>query len=446
MVKLQEDIKKMINDVPVPTEKLNKTVLESLNVAKKTQKPPFINKPKFLASIASIFILAIGALLLNSFLGDATTSDTPNGSILENNGDEGLQLMVREGKVKRLALESEDQNIKVFLKEGFLDNHQLALSYYIEFDDPYKKPETTNIDLELFVNNHSDGISYFSGMNTKQLMEKGDILKFYNTEGFPATSNLEIRIHKINDIEGEWSFSFTLQKENEYVDKSDPIVKEDSIGNKFAVNKAQLTPSMLMLMTRTEVKLVEPLPANSYLELSLIAIGSDGTMYPEKAQRSTSHHKDAYDQIVLERILNEKIELPRSVNAYSYKLVPYITTYKGKEVPSTSGKAYIWDNVTAPFLKGTILHLNSNIKVLDIRKDFDRTVVHYHMDPLQPVFPNIRNKETDEMYEAISFKHLPNHVEVSYPKVSNEESLEFTILDASYKVFSDLEITIDLKD
>lgn len=445
MEKLQEDVKRMVNNVHVPTDKLNQTVLESLKIGRSTKRQSFVKKQTLFASIASIFILAIGALLLPSFLESSTTANVPH-NILYNNGTEGLKMMVKEGKVNNLSLESEDQNIKVVLEEGYLDNHQLALSYYIEFKDQLSKNnETTDIELELLVNKHSDGISYFSGMNTKDLEQRGDILRFFNTKEFPPSSELEIHIHKINGIKGNWSFAFTLPKESEFIEKTSPIVKTDANENVFAVNNVQLTPSVLLLETKTDLKLKEPLPQNSYLELLLIAIGPNGTMYPEKPLRSSSK-KGAYDQIVFDRAIFEDIQLHRSINAYQYKIVPYITTYKGREVPSSNGKAYIWDSVTEPFKIGAILNLEAKIKVADIKVQSDKTIVHYEMDPLQPVFPNIRNHKTDQMYEAISFKQFSDHIEVTYPNVSNREELEFYIVDSAYKVFSDLEITIDLNE
>ncbi|WP_066300101.1 DUF4179 domain-containing protein [Bacillus sp. FJAT-29937] len=446
MEKLQDDIRKMINNVPVPAAQLDKTVQEAIKIGKSTKRQSFIKRQTIFASIASILILAIGGLLFNSFLEGTTTAGAPN-NILYNNGDEGLKLMVKEGKVKSLSLVAEDQNIKVMLEEGYMDNHQLAISYHVELSDQMrKKYDTSDIELELFVNEKSDGNSYFSGMDTKDLIEKGDILKFYNSKEFPSTSEIEMRIHKINDVEGDWSFAFTLQKESEFIEKTSPIVKEDGKGNSFAVNNVQLTPSVLLLNTRIEMKLEEALPENSYLALSLVAIGPDGVMYPEHPIRSTSGYKNAYDQMVQERTLHEKVEVARSINAHSYKIVPYITTYKGREVPSSNGKAYEWDNVTAPFMKGAILNSDSKIKVIDIAENSNGTVVQYEMDPLQPVFPSIISQETYQMYEAISFKQMPDHIEVTYPKVSHEEPLEFNMIDSTYKVFSDLQIDIDLNE
>ncbi|MEH7123634.1 DUF4179 domain-containing protein [Bacillus sp. JJ1773] len=446
MEKLQEDIRKMVNNVPVPSDQLNKTVQDGLKIGRIGKKQSFLKSQRILASIASVLIIAIGGILLNSYMTGTSTGQHAE-NILYNNGDEGLKLMVKEGKVKKLSLAAEDQNIKVMLEEAYLDNHQLAISYHVEFSDQMrKKYDTSDIELELFVNDRSDGNSYFSGMNTKDLIEKGDILKFYNSKEFPITSELEIRIKKINDVEGDWSFAFTLQKDSEYIEKTSPIVKEDELGNSFAVKEVQLTPSFLLLNTKIEMKLQEVMPDNSYLDLSLVAIGPDGVMYLEKAVRSTSSNKNAYDQIVSERILNEKVEVPRSINVHSYKIVPYISTYKGKEIPSSNGKAYMWESVTAPFMKGAILNLDSKIKVLNIIENTAGTVVHYEMDPLQPVFPRIINQKTDQLYEAISFKQLPNHIEVTYPKVSQEEPLEFNMIDSAYKVFSDLEINIDLKE
>ncbi|MCJ8008166.1 hypothetical protein ACFFF5_11055 [Lederbergia wuyishanensis] len=454
MEKLQRDIKSMVDNVAIPTDKLNKTVHTAISHARKQKKHSLFNRQHVMVSIASTFVLVIAAILFatnypkSSELAEGITSKQGIGhfsytdSIFYAVGDDGLKRMAIEGKVKNLSLESEDQKIKVILKEGFLDSHQMALSYRIEFNDEVASAlDNTTIETELLVDGISNGYSGFGGMKTKEISEKGDIFYFETSNGFPTNPELEIRIHSINEVEGNWSFTFNLQKEEEYLTKSNITSREDDSGNYFSVNNAYLTPSKLVLNTKTEITLKKAMPANSYLFMSVVALGPDGYIYLSDPLRQYSNDTSAsYDPITNDRKINEFLEIPRGISTYSYKIVPYIATYKGEKVGEYE---YKWNEITSPFSQGAILETDSRIKVAEIKNDTEETVVYYETDTLLPIFPKIIDRENDIMLDAISYKKDGKFIEVTYPKIDKPESMELLMYEATYKVFKDLEIGID---
>ncbi|MBS4198138.1 DUF4179 domain-containing protein [Bacillus sp. FJAT-49732] len=454
MEKLQRDIKSMVDNVAIPTDKLNKTVHTAISIVRKQKKHSLFNRQHVMVSIASIFVFVIVAILFatnypkSPELAEGITSKQTteyfsyDDSIFYAVGDDGLKRMAIEGRVKDLSLESEDQKIKVILKEGFLDSHQMALSYRVEFNDEVASThDNTTIETELLVDGISNGNSGFGGMKTKEIREKGDIFHFETSNDFPTNPELEVRIHSINGVQGNWSFTFNLQKEKEYIKKSSLASKEDNSGNYLSVNNAYLTPSKLVLNTKTEITLNKAMPDNSFLFMSVVALGPDGNNYLSDPLRQYSNDSGAsYDPITDNRTINEFLEISRGISTYSYKIVPFIATYKGEKVGEYG---YKWNEITSPFNQGAILETDSLIKVAEIINNTDETVVYYEMEDLLPIFPKIIDRENDIMLEALSFKKDGKFIKVTYPKISNPETLELLMYDATYKVFKELEIGID---
>ncbi|MDR4888103.1 DUF4179 domain-containing protein [Fredinandcohnia sp. QZ13] len=449
MEKLHRDIKSMVDHVSVPTEKLNETVQTALLSGKKKRKLHIFQRPNLMASVASLFILAIGGILFSSFyLGPSEKEVHFSGnegisyteSIFYHVSDAGLKRMAMEGMTKNLALESEDQGLKVILEEGYLDSQRMAISYRLDRTGSMEVIEETSISLDLYVNGKSMGNHGFNGMKTNQLVETGDVFQFETSEEFPEHPEIEIRIKSINNIEGDWSFTFDIEKKEEFIKKSSLASKEDHKGNYFSVGQARLTPSILVLNTGTKLKLEKKYSDLSHYEISITALGADGTVYLDHYSRRGGN--DSYDLKAPELMINEKVEIPRKSNSYLYKLVPYIATYNGEKV---GDNGYIWNEISAPYNQGVILETDSKIKVFEIKEEPNETIVYYEMDTLLPIFPIIIDRNNNLEYQAISYKQKDSLLEVTYPKVKDPASSQFLMYDASYEVFSDLEVEIDLK-
>ncbi|MCC3358782.1 DUF4179 domain-containing protein [Bacillus sp. REN16] len=449
MEKLHQDIKSMVDHVSVPTDKLNETVQTALSSGKRQRKRHLLQVPHVMASIASLFILAIGGVLFASYYLGTVEKEVPmsgnegtahTDSIFYNVGDAGLKRMATEGKTKNLSLESEDQGLKVILEEGYLDSQRMAISYRLDLTGAMEFIKETSISLDLYVNGKYKGNHGYSGMHTNTMFNTGDIFHFETSEGFPEHPEIEIRVTSINNVEGNWVFTFDLDKEDEYIKKSNVAEKGDKKGNYFTVNQARLTPSHLQLNARTTLMLEKSYTNLSHFELSVVALDPNGTKYLEDYNRRSSN--DSYQLEEPELTINEKVEIPRRTDSYFYKIVPYIVTYKGEKV---SDNGYVWDEITAPFKQGSILETDSKIMVVEIKDKPGETIVYYEMNSLLPIFPKIIDSNHDTEYRAISYQQQDSLYEVTYQKVKNPDSLQFLMYDAAYEVFSDLEVEIDLK-
>lgn len=439
MGNFQRDIKRMVEEVSVPTDKLDATVNTALRIAKNKESFANSKKRNYLAGVASIFLLAIGSLLISTYLHGSATNEV-NESILYKLGDAGLQRMVLEGRVTDLSLEAVDQEIKVTLEEGYLDNNQLAISYHIEMEQ-----DIENVSFELFVDGNSVGnIGSTWGQGTSSLPHS-DIFSFEQTKSFPVHPELRLQFHQINQVQGDWSFSFDLKKETELYEVTNYAFKEDHNGQFFSIDNIIQTPSRIQLSTTTKLLADEVSDGfrDQWISIVAVAENGDNVFYTDFSRSSNTEH--AYAKNHFPDKLLETVKVARGIASNSYKIVPYFVTYKGQEFRSDYSTGYIWDEIAAPLEKGTVLEMASPIKVVEIDFGNEQTVVYYEMDATLPVYPVIIDRESEQEYEPISFKHQGTNIAVTYPKVPEKSSIELYMYDATYQVFSDLEIEINLK-
>ncbi|WP_047985474.1 DUF4179 domain-containing protein [Ornithinibacillus californiensis] len=440
MEKLQQEIEMMVDQIAIPDQKLNAAVQDSLQKARRKRKRFSISKQNLIATFAAVFVLSFGVLLFQS--SQEFTSGENTQSTMYSQGDEGLQRLVNEGKVQNLSLEAEDQGIKVLLQEGYLDNHQLAVSFQLDVESNVKLPEEASLSYEWVVNGNKLGGTSWGGIRTDDLLENGEILPFPDAENFPASSDFELRITNINEVEGDWSFRFHLDKQEEYIVKDDFPETTDALGNFFHVRKAVLTPSQLELKTNANLSVSKAESGYQLYEVAVIGIGEDDTRHLTGSMRMSSDRRPKVENL---KNFYSSFEVPRGANVYSYEVIPYVATYQGEEVPVEHGVAHDFYKITVPFAEDEVLGSESPIKVQQIKQEAKATVVTYAMDPSIPEFPRIYNREADEMISAVSYKNSGNNYEVTYPKVNKNKNLEFLIYDVSYQLFPDLATKIELK-
>ncbi|WP_042142596.1 hypothetical protein [Paucisalibacillus sp. EB02] len=443
MEKLQHEISSMVDDIPVPDLKLDETVQTALIKARKQGNQTMFRKQNIIAILASVFVVAFGLMLLQSFQ-ETASGDIGNKSILFQQGDVGLQRMVTEGHTQELGLEEENEGLKVILEESYVDNHQMAISFRLETENAIESlPKLTQITYELFVDGkpQGEGISFF---NTKELLANGERFTFEHTKNIEAHSELMLQITEINGVQEEWSFIFDSEKQTEYLVLKDIPSKEDDLGNSFDVRNVEMTPTTLKINANTDLLVDNSISGYKTFHIEVIGIGEDGEMFLPESVSISSYVDSEVNFSRVERFY-DLIKVSREANLYSYKIIPYIVTQQGVEVKDEHGKGFIANEHTTPFKEGEIIGSNSEFKVESIKHEKDATIVTYELSTSIPDFPRIVNKEKDEYTYAVSYKNNGDKVEVTYPRVAVDKKTKFLIYDASYQVFPELETQIDLK-
>ncbi|MBS3681705.1 DUF4179 domain-containing protein [Ornithinibacillus massiliensis] len=442
MEKLRGEISRMVDGTPIPEQKLQETVQDALIKARNKEKKPFyFPKQRVIATIASIFVLAFGLLLLSNDLELASGENPNTTSIMYQQSDDGLKRMVTEGRSQRIDQEVVDQGIKVRLEEGYMDNHQLAISYEVH---PEKENEILFnewfIDFELLV----DGKSHPSlfQISQRDVLDTGGVIHFNQVKDIEPNAEISLHINKVNDVEGDWFFQFHLDKEMEFLVSSDFEAKQDALGNSMMIGNVELSPSTLKLIAYTKLKVEEPESGYTDFNYRVIGMGKEGHMYLLDNYSSGGNTP----KVGKVNRFNDVLEIPRGVNVYSYQIIPYITTFQGEEFIHEHYISFKRNEHHVPFAEGEIVGSHSEFKVESIKHKEDATIITYTTDQTIPVFPYIVNKEKDEYINAVSFQYDgDNKVIVTYPKVDIDKDTHFMLDDATYQVFPELETRIDLK-
>ncbi|MDG5787141.1 DUF4179 domain-containing protein [Evansella sp. AB-P1] len=451
MKKFQGDVKNLIDNVSVPTNRLNNTVNQAIETAKSQKNVRFHKKQKLWASVASMLVLALGSLLLTThFLGAADKQEQE--SILYAQGHAGLQRMVEEDRQTNLSLVALDKNIKVTIEEGYLDNSELALSMTINMPQNMNLYSNSNmyeptLHGELFVNGISRSNFSYSHHSIKHDYTFETIYTLDQTRNIQENDEITIEIDNINGVDGNWRFSFHLEKEEEYIENRDYTTVEDAIGNSFYIGTKRLSPTLLEFTAKTTIVEGEPLEGFSTYEMSVIAIGDDGEMFIQDwYSRGSNQYEAPYHPEEFPFTLGESVKVSRSVDAYTYRVTPYIASYNAREVIIPDGGiGYNWDRIAVPLEKGAIISTESPVEVLAIIQEEEHTIVHITMDPSIPVMPRIAERGSKDHTKAISYKINDNFIEVKYPKLEELKSQEIFMFDATYQVFPELTQKFSLK-
>lgn len=448
MGNFHQDFKRMVDDVPVPTKKLDQLANTTLEEVRRKKNRTFHNRQRLFASVASVMVIIISSLLFSTYLLGQASISTED-SILFTKGDAGLKRMVEEERVKELFLVSEDQGVKVTLVEAFLDNNQLAFSYSVQLKEEHRELMTedqSNISMKVI----SDGKtivedSTSSRVNAKLEYSEIFTLRDANIKRIHDSSEMEIHIGEINGVKGEWSFKFPLEKEREYIERKQDAPFVDKLGNSFFLSGIQLTPSMLQFNMKRELIVENEQNSLSTLEIAVIT-EKEGEFFIERLLRRSSESRNAYHPQELDLSMVEKIEIARGTDSYQYQIIPFISNYKREIVEDNRpDEKFIFEEIRVPFLEGEILTAPSPIEVVEIKNSVDFTIVYYAMDTSVPRFPTIINRENDSWNYPISFKLHGDFVEVKYPKVKENESLELFVYDTDYQTFPGLDIRLDFK-
>ncbi|NRG44484.1 DUF4179 domain-containing protein [Bacillus sp. CRN 9] len=440
MEKLQNELKNMIDEVHVPTDKLNAAVDEALKKGRRKHIHNSKGIQRLIVSTVAAAVIGISGIIYSAH--HSTQADDPlSDSLLYHYGDEGIQRVVEKGKAQRLNLVAEDQGMKIILEEGYLDDSQMVISYRVEGE----KFHNLNNHISMLDLTVDDNSSINTGI---MLNPKGGLITFSKASLFkiPDQPNIELNINSVGHVDGNWSFNFELKKEEELFKISyfDRIVQKDNQGNSFAITEAKLTPSQLMFRTKLDIKPVSWLQDTSVIEVTQLSVQKDGLIIPEDGFLSYENTNGELERE--NQYFYETSEMPRKTDAHTYRFVPYIATYNGQkeDIDDYGTKELIRDTMSVPFKVGSTIKINHEIELLDFYEKNEKLIVHFKMNKDLPVFPWLSDNY-GENYNIQSFKIHDNYIEAHYPKIKNIDNLSMNLYDGNYHLLSDLIIDLEFK-
>lgn len=200
---MENNIKKTIDDIDVPLEKLDQVIEKGMQHKKKRRKNPFV--------MAMISIVATGAVILSSgFISPQIAKVLAAVPLI------GFMYDIAEHD-KGLYTALSDDN-KVILNETVTSNGIAITVEEIVYDGArlnviFSMPKYGSLHPLIYI----DGKEHYLGGGGKILEDKDafrGLWEFRMEEGLPDAFDLTIKINQVGTTKGEWIFSTPIQKVN----------------------------------------------------------------------------------------------------------------------------------------------------------------------------------------------------------------------------------------
>ena len=265
---MEKDIKKMFEDIPIPKEKLNATVQESLSTITMNEKYKERKKQRWMVSIASLFVIGLISILLQVFISEQNQAEKPN-SIFLQKGDAGLVKVVREGKVQYLNITETHDHVKVTVEEAFYDKNRLAVSYNVESNSEVNEDIQFSWRIDGSLINPNTILEH--KWNIEPNKSYSDIIEIDPNQ--VSGNEIELVMHSSKDLTRTWSFQFELEQDSEYISFT-PVKKMVNQQSNFELITARVSPSIIKVEAELVVVNKEKIDINK-LDYSLAVTGID---------------------------------------------------------------------------------------------------------------------------------------------------------------------------
>ena len=201
---MENNIKRAIDEIDVPLNKLNQAVERGIAIKRKKRRNPVI--------MVAISVVATGALILSSgFISPKVANvlaDVPLIGFMYNieKHDEGLSVALSDENKVVLNETITSNGVSITIEEIVYDGHRINVIFSMPtYEDVY--PLTILVDGEI-IN---------TGESLKSL-DEGEVYRglweINATEELPDAFDLTIKIHQIGKTKGEWIFSTPITKVN----------------------------------------------------------------------------------------------------------------------------------------------------------------------------------------------------------------------------------------
>ena len=210
------EVKKTIEKIEVPYDKLDQTIDTAI---KKGKDKRVIPKKRF-PRVVAVASLAVCVVISSAFVSPAAAkmlSSIPLlNSVFEFAGDRGLQIASQRGLSKKIDQTVVDQNISLTIQDVFYDGTRLSISYV---------QETVGMLGELTLKVDGKEINFGDGRTGEKLPndQYAGVLDIRTTEELPESFKLSIGVKEIGDVKGEWNFDVPVETSVEEIKTISPM-------------------------------------------------------------------------------------------------------------------------------------------------------------------------------------------------------------------------------
>lgn len=325
------DIKNEMDQIPVPIEKLDNIIAQTVSGTK-------IKKPKkrivwYTMTAAVVgFSLFIGSAMVSPAMAKVAANIPVVGNFFNDVGDEGLQIAGQKGLTQIVDQTAKDNGITLTINEVFYDGTRLTLGYTQESLLPLGELERPVIKADGAEINFSSG---YSGEYVTPQKYRG-VVDITPTEELPEQFEMKIQFDAIGLVPGNWTFQFPVRQSNEVkVIRLDEDIKIEGAELNFNSLKIGPAGTVLNMEVISDSGLLDPHSLEFYL------IDDKGNVVNFLNGRVQGESVDGKEYASLQRLYEPLDESVRSV-----KVIPFRTEFPKGNLKEESVKL---DHIELPF-------------------------------------------------------------------------------------------------
>lgn len=263
MSKQWPDLKKEMDKISVPMDKLDSIIS---NTIKSNKKKKSIKKMTFY--FVSAAILIIGVFISTASVSPAMAKIAAQvpiiGTFFNDVQDEGLKIAGQKGLTQVVDQSSKDNGITLTMNEIFYDGTRLSFGYTQESLFAIGELERPNIK----VNGKEINFSSSSSGDFITPQKYKGMIDINPTEELPEEFEISIRIDAIGIVPGKWEFNFPVEQSNEVtVIRPEKIIMIDKAEVK--ISSLKLGPAgtdlVVQVTAREEESKVDPFDLNFFV-------------------------------------------------------------------------------------------------------------------------------------------------------------------------------------
>ncbi|WP_394189378.1 DUF4179 domain-containing protein [Paenisporosarcina quisquiliarum] len=268
---MNKDIKKSIDSIQVPFQKLDAAIEEGLMPSRKRDTPKRKKVIMLLLSSAATFGLIIGSGFISPTMASVLAKVPIFDSIFTSVGDKGLQVAINDENATSLNEKITSNGVSLTIEDVLYDGSRLAFSFVQD-----KAEEIYPLHIEV-----NGEVINFSEKMTGEYLPNGQysgLIQVHPTKPLPNEFDLSVAIYQIGKTKGDWHFETHVIKTNNNSVNLTTGQTAELGGISYEVKKFESTNSAVSLHILYEGTVEEIFNEHQVLQLHLL--DQEGTIIP----------------------------------------------------------------------------------------------------------------------------------------------------------------------
>jgi hypothetical protein len=204
---MNKDIKKSIDSIQVPFQKLDAAIEKGLKASQKQGTPKRKKVMTLVLSSVATFGLIIGSGFISPTMASVLAKVPILDSIFTSVGDKGLQVAINDENAMSLNETLTSNGVSLTIQDVLYDGSRLAFSFVQD-----KQEDIYPLHIEV-----NGEVINFSESTTGEYLPNGQysgLIQVHPTEPLPNEFVLSVGIHQIGKTKGDWQFETQVIKTN----------------------------------------------------------------------------------------------------------------------------------------------------------------------------------------------------------------------------------------